>query len=157
MRINDAITGALLLAFGLAVIAMSWQFPEIPGQPYGAATFPLLIGIGFVLVSLVLMANGVGAWRSRAGTATPATGHSRAALFRMLLTVGLVVLYIAFSERLGFTLSSFLVLVTLFLALRVAAWIAVPVAILATLVIQQSFGVLMRVPLPRSEFFSFLW
>lgn len=157
MRINDAIAGVLFLAFGLVVIAMSWQFPSIPSQPYGASTFPVLIGSGFVLVSLVLIFKGVTEWATLPGFETTEWGRSRRALLRMALTVLLVVLYIAFSEQIGFILSSFLVLVTLLLATRVRPLVSVAVALVATVAIQQAFGVVLRVPLPRSEFLNFLW
>ena len=157
MRINDAIAGALLLVFGLAVAAMAMQFPAMPGQPYGAATFPVLIGAGFVLVALALIAKGILEWRSLPGVDASDWGRSGRAWFRMALTVLLVILYIAFSDWLGFAVSSFLVLVVLFLALEVRPVLAVGIAVLATLVIQQAFGVLLRVPLPRSELLAFLW
>ena len=157
MRINDAIAGVLFLAFGLAIIAYSWQFPEMPGQPYGAATFPILIGSGFVLVSLVLIAKGIAEWRNLPRLEASDGGLSPRALARMTLTVLLVVLYIAFSDRIGFAASSFLVLVTLFLALQVRPITAVAIALIATLAIQQAFGVALRVPLPRNDFFGFLW
>ena len=157
MKVNDALAGALFLAFGLVVFAVSWQMPAMPGQPYGAATFPLLIGAGFVLAALVLIARGIAGWRSLPGVELSGWGRSPLALGRMALTVVLVVLYILFSDRLGFTLSSFLVLVTLMLAMRVRVLPAVAVAAVATLLIQQAFGVLLRVPLPRSELFAFLW
>ena len=157
MRISDAIAGALLLAFGLAVIAMAVQLPDMPGQPYGAATFPVLIGAGFVLVSLALIAKGIADWRSLPGISATSWGRSPRAWFRIGLTLLVVALYIAFSDALGFAASSFLVLVSLLLALRVRAIVAVAVAVVATLAIQQSFGVLLRVPLPRSDLFAFLW
>jgi putative tricarboxylic transport membrane protein len=157
VRISDAIAGALLLVFGLAVVVMALQLPDMPGQPYGAATFPVLIGSGFMLVSLALIARGIADWRSLPGISAPDWGRSPGAWFRIALTIVLVALYIAFSDRLGFAASSFLVLVSLFLALRVRPVLAIPIAVLATLVIQQSFGVLLRVPLPRSELLAFLW
>lgn len=157
MRINDAIAGAIFLAFGLAVMAAAMQFPAMPGQPYGAATFPLLIGGGFVLVSLVLIGKGIAEWREIPGIRLTEWGRSPRALFRIGLTIVLVVLYIAFSDWLGFVASSFLVLVTLFVALRVRPLAAVGVALVGTLLIQQAFGVALRVPLPRSDVFAFLW
>lgn len=157
MRISDAIAGVLFLAFGLGVVAMALRFPEMPGQPYGAATFPLLIGTGFVLVSLALIAKGVADWHSLPGIVASGWGRSRRALLRMALTVLLVILYIAFSDWLGFTISSFLVLLLLFLAMQVRPVTAAAVALVTTLVIQQAFGVLLRVPLPRGDFLGFLW
>ncbi len=157
MRINDAIAGVMLLVFGLAVAALALQLPAMSGQPYGAATFPVLIGAGFVLVALALIAKGVAEWRSLPGVAASEWGRSPRAWFRMALTVVLVVLYIAFSDSLGFAPSSFLMLVLLFLALRVKWLLAAGIAVLATLVIQQAFGVVLRVPLPRSELLGFLW
>jgi putative tricarboxylic transport membrane protein len=157
MRINDAIAGVLLLVFGLAVIAMALQMPEMPGQPYGAASFPMLIGAGFVLISIALIARGVMEWQSLPGIAAAEWGRSRRAWLRIALTILLVVLYIVFSDVLGFTLSSFLVLLVLLLALEVRPVLAVGVAVLATLAIQQAFGVLLRVPLPRSQLLGFLW
>ena len=157
MRINDAIAGVLFLAFGLAVAVMALQLPEMPGQPYGAATFPVLIGGGFILVALALIAKGIADWSSLPGISASDWGRSRRAWFRIALTILLVALYIAFSDQLGFMLSSFLVLLVLFLARRVRPMLAVAVAIIATLVVQQSFGVLLRVPLPRSELLTFLW
>ena len=157
MRINDAIIGALLLVFAIAIVATAMQLPAMPGQPYGAATFPVLIGAGFGLVSLALIARGIAEWRSVPGYAAAEWGRSPRVWFRMALTVLLVALYIAFSDSLGFAVSSFLVLVLLLLALQVRAWMAVGIAALATLVIQQAFGVLLRVPLPRSDLFGFLW
>ena len=157
MRVNDALAGALFIVAGLVIILTAMQMPAMPGQPYGAATFPLVVGGGFILVSLALIASGIAGWRETPGVVATDWGRSGAALFRMALTVVLVVLYIAFSRALGFTLSSFLVLVTLFLALRVNPLIAIPVAAVATLAIQQAFGVALRVPLPRSDLFGFLW
>lgn len=157
MQVNDAIAGVLFLALGVAVIAAAMQFPAMPGQPYGAATFPLLIGGGFVAVSLVLIVQGVAGWRELPGFVAGDWGRSPRAILRMALTVALVVLYIAFSDWLGFVASSFLVLITLFLALGVRPLISAGVAALATLVIQQAFGVLLRVPLPRNDLLQFLW
>lgn len=157
MKVNDAIAGVLFLALGLAVIAAAMQFPAMPGQPYGAATFPMLIGGGFVVVALVLIGQGIAGWRALPGIVAGDWGRSPRAMLRMALTIVLVVLYIAFSDRLGFVVSAFLVLMTLFLALGVRPLLAAAVAVLATLVIQQSFGVLLRVPLPRNDFLQFLW
>jgi putative tricarboxylic transport membrane protein len=157
VKVSDAIAGALFLAFGVAVMAATLRFPDMPGQPYGAATFPLLIGGGFVLVAVALIVRGIADWHSLPGILLSDWGRSPRAWLRIALTVLLVTLYIAFSDLLGFTLSSFLVLMTLFLVMQVRPVTAVVVAVAATIVTQQAFGVLLRVPLPRSDYFGFLW
>lgn len=157
MRVNDAIAGLLFLVAGLAIALTAMRLPAMPGQPYGAATFPVLIGGGFVLVALVLIAQGLAGWRSLSGIQLHDWGRSPRALLRIALTVVVVILYILFSDSLGFVPSAFLALLALFLALGVGPLAAAGVAVLATLVIQQAFGVLLRVPLPRNDFLGFLW
>ncbi|HET7408689.1 MAG TPA: tripartite tricarboxylate transporter TctB family protein [Paracoccaceae bacterium] len=157
MKSNDAIAGALCLVFGLVLIVISSGFPAIPGQPYGAATFPVLIGVGFVLVSLALIVKGVAGWRELPGIAAEGWGRSPGALLRMALTIALIILYILFSGTLGFVPTSFLVLITLFLVLKVRPLLAIVIAVLVTVAMQQAFGIGLRVPLPRNEFFLFLW
>ena len=51
MRVNDAVTGAVLLVLSLAVVWHVRSFPTIPGQPYGAALYPLLVGCGLGYVA----------------------------------------------------------------------------------------------------------
>ena len=46
VRINDAVIGASLVLFALAMIWHTRTFPAMPGQNYGPALFPVLIGIG---------------------------------------------------------------------------------------------------------------
>ena len=45
MRINDAILGAVLLAFAVAVGLYARTLPAIPGQEYGASVFPTWIAL----------------------------------------------------------------------------------------------------------------
>ena len=47
MRVNDAVIGGVLVLFALAMIWYTRTFPAMPGQDYGPALFPVLIGIGF--------------------------------------------------------------------------------------------------------------
>ena len=49
MRINDAVIGAVLVLFALAMMWHTRTFPAMPGQDYGPALFPVLIGIGFLI------------------------------------------------------------------------------------------------------------
>ena len=46
MRFNDAVIGVVLLVFGAAVFIHSQlSFPGLPGQNYGPAFFPSILGV----------------------------------------------------------------------------------------------------------------
>ena len=149
MRINDAIVGALCLVFGLAVVAAAQTFPPMHGQPYGASTFPTLIGAGFAVLGLFLIVTGVGSWRETAGVTLTEWGRSPAAWLRLALMIGLVLAYILFSKDLGFLIAGAAVLFGMLLTFRTHPLTALAVAVAAVIVVQQVFGEVLRVPLPR--------
>src|SRR5687767_5853916 len=49
MRINDTLSGLLLLMFGTAVAVYAATFPATSGQTIGPGLFPMLIGCGLSL------------------------------------------------------------------------------------------------------------
>ena len=59
MRINEAVFGVVLLLFAAAMLWYTRTFPELPGQAYGSALFPRLIGVGFIATALILIVAGV--------------------------------------------------------------------------------------------------
>jgi putative tricarboxylic transport membrane protein len=63
VKINDALTGAALLALGLVILWHIQGFPAMPGQRFGPAWFPGIIAAGLAGCGLVLVVQGV---RSRA-------------------------------------------------------------------------------------------
>ncbi|HRO57986.1 MAG TPA: tripartite tricarboxylate transporter TctB family protein [Burkholderiaceae bacterium] len=160
MRVNDAVIGAVLLVLSLAVVWHVRSFPTIPGQPYGAALYPFLIGCGLGICSLLLIAKG---FRSgipivetgQRGDADDApSGHRPVAFVTTLLAL---LFYLLFAERLGFLVSSTLMLIALFLAYGVRRVMVVPLAVIATLVIHYGFYKLLKVPLPWGLLESFAW
>jgi hypothetical protein len=62
--------------------------------------------------------------------------------------VGLVLAYILASETIGFLPISIAILLIFLLMMGARWWVAAVVALVATLLIQQTFAVLLRVPLP---------
>lgn len=157
MKLDDLSLGALVLIAGVAVLASSFQFSAIPGQDYGAATMPRVIGGAAIALGLFLTAGAV----SR-GIRVPSaersdwarSGRSLALLF---LTLALILGYITLSGPLGFIPVAVTILVVMMLALGVRPVLAVAVAIAGALVIQFSFGRLLLVPLPRNPFFDLPW
>jgi len=157
MRINDAILGAVLLAFSLVVGLYARTFPAIPGQEYGASVFPTWISIALGAGSLVLIADGLREWAEiGAGSLAPwaRSGHHLRAL---AITIALVVFYILASTLLGFIPTAFIALVVLFTILGVRP-VLVPVLVAGlTMVVHYGFYSLLRVPLPWGVLTPWAW
>ncbi|MFN7102160.1 MAG: hypothetical protein ACK4N1_06000, partial [Pseudorhizobium sp.] len=59
MRFNDATIGAIFLLLGVSLAWYSYGLPAIPGQDYGAATFPLMVAVGLIGCSARLLYSGI--------------------------------------------------------------------------------------------------
>jgi putative tricarboxylic transport membrane protein len=146
MRVNDALIGAVLLAFAIAMFLYARTLPAIPGQQYGAAVFPMLIALGLGGCSLVLVASGVRRWQGAVTWNDWARTHH--AWAKLAVVVALILFYILAADLVGFMPMSILILLVFALMMGVRWWVAAAVAVLATLLIQQTFVGLLRVPLP---------
>lgn len=147
MRINDAFLGGAILILGILVVWWSSSFPAIPGQDYGAATFPVAIGWGLIVTAAAMIVTGV-RQGVRAGLAIDGWARSPLAWARVGAVIVLVLCYVLFSDRLGFLAASTILLLALMLMLRVPVIPAFVVSLAATLVIHQAFAGFLRVPLP---------
>ncbi len=150
MRANDTISGLVLIAVSAFMIYLTLDFPDFPGQKYGPALFPRILGAALILCGAILVFRGVSA--RRAGEAWIAFADWtrdpwRIASFVMLPL--LVVVYILVSEPIGFIPVAFAMLLLMFVWFRTRIIVAVPVAAIATWTMYWFFAVMMRVPLPR--------
>ena len=147
MRFSDTMLGAILLAFAAVLASYSWTFPAIPGQQYGAATFPILIAVGFAGCGAVLLARAV---RARGVPLIARTEWTRrpGAIPAVLTTVALVPAYILLAGPIGFVPVMAALLVIMFWLLRVPWWQGPALAVVVTLVIDFVFRNLLLVPLP---------
>ncbi len=150
MRVNDIIAGLVLIVFSAAMIAFTLTFPDFPGQKYGPALFPRILGTGLIVCGAILIRNGMLARRAGTGWVVldPWT-HDRWRITSFLLVLALLLLYILASETVGFIPMAILFLGALFLWLGVRLLPALATAIVTTIAIQWFFGSLLRVPLPR--------
>jgi putative tricarboxylic transport membrane protein len=150
MRMNDTVSGALLIALATAMIYLTLSFPPFPGQKYGPSLFPRLLGAGLIICGALLVVRGLKARTMGQPLVhiSPALRDGRAVL-SFLLMLAAILFYILFSEWLGFILTSAAILLVLFLWFRVNPLLALPLAIGATFLINWFFGSVMRVPLPR--------
>jgi len=155
MKVNDAVVGAALIALAVAILVHIQAYPLIPGQKYGAALFPGVIAVGFLITGAMLVARGVrqglplitlGAWLRSPALAT-----------NFLAICAVLVFYIVAADALGFVLTGTACLGALFLKFGVKPVRAIVIAVVATLVIHTLFYKLLRVPLPWGVLERFAW
>lgn len=156
MRLNDALSGLLLVLFGSAVVLYARMFPAMPGQSIGPGVFPMLLGAGLALCGAALF------WSGRKGDGAAWVEledwarRPRRAL-NALLVVGALIFYAQVVETVGFFLTALVFLVVLFLAFGVSRrWIA-PLAVAVTLGLHLAFYSLLRVPLPWGWLEGIAW
>lgn len=155
MKLNDAIIGAALAVLGVVILVHIQAYPTIPGQKYGPAIFPGVIAAGLILCGALLIRSGL-----RAGSpmvVLAAWTRSPRHIANFLFVLGALLFYIVASEWLGFVLTGTFILLALFWQLGVRMPLAVPVALIATLLVHSLFYKLMRVPLPWGVLQSVSW
>jgi putative tricarboxylic transport membrane protein len=156
MRVNDTLTGLLLLLFGTAVVVHARTFPSPAAQSVGPGVFPILVGGGVALCGVVLLWMG----RRQRGSA-PVELEAWVRQPRHALNASLVICALIFysvaAETVGFFLTAFVILAVLFLAFDVnRRWIA-PMAAAVTLGLHFAFHTLLRVPLPWGWLEGIAW
>ena len=149
MRLNDAVIGVALILFALVMIWHTRTFPAMPGQDYGPALFPTLIGIGFIVTGVILTVSGL-----RRRGLQPLVGggewlRSGPHVVNFLAVVGGLLLYILVSDWLGFILTALLLLFGWLVLFRGGKPISsLAIALAVTLVVNYAFSQLLLVPLP---------
>jgi putative tricarboxylic transport membrane protein len=157
VKLSDAVFGLLLLALGAAVIAVVSSYPTIPAQRVGPALFPGLIALGLMIGGSILFVRG---WRKSATVPWVRFEpwvHSPRHVAGVLGVIGSVVFYITAVDRLGFFLTSLLILTVSFRLFGVQLGRSIVIAGIATFVIHFAFYKLLRVPLPWGIFTNFAW
>lgn len=153
MRLGDSALGLLVLLGGAALFWAGLGFSPIPGQEYGAQTMPKTIGLLAMVVGVVLMVTG----RGQPALTLADWSRDPMAWARLAAAILLILFYVLFAGKLGFLIAGFLLLLAMMLLTGTRPLVAVVVAICAVIVVQYSFGQLLRVPLPRGEFLALPW
>jgi putative tricarboxylic transport membrane protein len=157
MHVSDRISGAAVALLGLLTIVGASQLPPMPGQDVGPSAFPIVIGIGLGISGL-LIALGIGHRFEEEAQAdlaaieaetmpAGAEGDARSA-WRAWLPPALLLVYVAVVGRIGFVPTAAALILVASLALGARLRLALPMALLAPLVVHLLFAKLLRVPLP---------
>jgi putative tricarboxylic transport membrane protein len=147
VHLSDRVTGAVLVALGGAAAIVGSRLPAVPGQDVGPAAFPLVIGSGLVICG-ALIAFGVGRSFEVPEEEDAGPGPWRLGGLRALIPPALLVFYVYASEPLGFLLTGAIMVLVAAMALGARPRLAVPIAVVAPLLVHLAFYKLLRVPLP---------
>lgn len=155
MRLNDALLGAILIVIAVALAVIARGFPAVPGQDYGASAFPTLIAAGFAGCGLVLIRQGLKekaplvVWRDWT--------RDHRHVVNVLAIIAATLFYIFAADRLGFILTTALILLALLRRFRVGWGTSVAIAVVIPVVMQYLFGNLLLVPLPWGVLAPIRW
>jgi putative tricarboxylic transport membrane protein len=157
VKVNDAVSGALLLAGAAAIALYARTLPSIPGQQYGAGAFPLVIAGGLAACALILIVKGLQSRHTVPFVTAPPWGRDHRLVINLFATLGVLLAYILFSEAIGFILFSVAILFLLFILFGARPLPSIVVALVATLAIHFAFYKLLRVPLPWGVLTPIAW
>ncbi len=157
MRFNDAVLGAIVAAFGIYVIVEAGTFPGLPGQTYGPAFFPTIIGTVLGLCGTLLVVKGVATAERRPLVVWGEWVSSPRHIVNFVLVPVLLIAYILFSKAVGFILISAAILVILIRRFGGGWKAAVATSVLATFVIHTMFYKVLHVPLPWGVLAPVAW
>ena len=157
MFIPDKVSGMMLVGLGSAAAYGGSLLPPVPGQQVGPEVFPMVVGIGLVLCG-ALITFGVGSEIEREAEAELAA-HSvdlepeapRPPLLnaaKTLLPPALLLAYVFVGDRLGFVPTAFFMVLAISLTMGARLKLALPLALIAPVVVHLVFLKLLRVPLP---------
>jgi putative tricarboxylic transport membrane protein len=156
MRLNETLTGILLLIFGIATFAYAQTFPPSPGQNIGPDLFPSIMGGGLAACGLIL----VGTSRRQPATAWIAFDEwvrKPRMVFNGFLVIADLIFYALVVDRVGFFVTAFTFLTVLLLAFGVQRrWVPL-IAVAVTFGLHFVFYTLLRVPLPWGWFEGIAW
>jgi putative tricarboxylic transport membrane protein len=155
VKVNDALSGAALVALGAIVLWHTRDFPKIPGQNYGAAWFPGWIAAGLIACGALLIAARLRAAAPEPLLALPDWTQRKRPVASVAALVGGLVAYVLVVDALGFHVTAAALLLLWSRLLGASLRLALPAALAATIVIHLAFYKLLKVPLPWGVFERF--
>ncbi len=149
MILSDRLWGILWSFFGLAVFWRAQSFPILPGQAYGSALMPGIVGAGLLLCGLALIAGDLRRRPRPPLLRLSEEARDGARLLDAGAVIAALAAFILLADRLGFIVTATAVVGALIRRFRGrGAPLAFGLALLAVLVVDWLFRVLLLVPLP---------
>jgi putative tricarboxylic transport membrane protein len=159
MRLPDRATGLLIFGLGAVVAYAGSRLPPVPGQQIGPNVFPFVIGIGLCLCGLMIAFRIGHSFEEEAEADLAAhsdlptkeqvlASHGSLYRLRILIPPALLVFYAMAADRLGFYVTTAIMILTAALVFGARPRLAVPIALIAPVLVHLVFYKLLRVPLP---------
>ncbi len=149
MRFNDAVFGVILLVFSTTITLIAQEtFPELPGQQYGPAFFPTIIGAVLFGCGVILLVRGIARLKSEPIVNLGEWAGSSRHVGNFVLVFVVLIVYILLTDAVGFIPMSFLILSVLLTRFGCRLPTSLAIAAVVTLVIHTVFYKLLLVPLP---------
>ena len=150
MRINDAILGVLTIAVSIFIIIASRSFPALPGVPYGPGMFPTIIAGCMIFGGVILIIKGLWNLKRTGWLTLEPWAKSLKTYVTLTLIFTVLLFYIFFSEKLGFLITSAIIIYTMLLWTRgrYKFFSSFIISVTFSVIIYLIFVKFMRVPLP---------
>ncbi len=148
MRFNDAILGVIIVAFGVFVIAMASTFSGLPGQDFGPAFFPTVVGGIMLACGVILITKGYAVRKEVGWVEFGEWAKSPRHIINLILVPVAMIVYIVASDFIGFVPISFVVLFVLLARFGVSVVASIVLSAATTLIIHTVFYKFLLVPLP---------
>lgn len=144
MKKNDLIAGSLFIAFGLFIFTQTSTYPSLEKGHPGPDLFPNILAILFIGFGLALILKA----RKHLLSKTELLPSTPKRLSNAFFVIGIIVAYVAIVNRVGFLITSVVLLFILMKKLGVTILKSAITSILITLFINLLFSKILRVPLP---------
>ena len=152
MKRARLITSAVLLALACVTLLETGKLPIGNLHSPQAGFFPLLIGLLLGVFSVVLLFQTLKEKRGETSPAPTPSGRQK----RVLLTLGALFCVALFFERLGYLISTFLLIGFLLATVsRQKPWVVITTAFLSSVISYLLFGVVLQTQLPAGILSSF--
>ncbi len=148
MRLDDRLTGGLLVLAGIGITVAARGIPSVPGTTFGPDLLPMIVGVSLAACGVLIFVGGVRA----AGTVpwvdlSDWSGRGRG-IVGAVWAVGGTIVGVLFLQQLGFPLFAFVFALPLMLLMGARPVISIVVSAVVALVAFAIFYYLLLVPLP---------
>jgi hypothetical protein len=145
---DEIIGGIVLLLFGLVTVILSLRMPLGTFRMAGTGLFPLFLGILLMLLSGLFLLRLF--LKTRRMPEKSSSGEIPGSSNQLVLFFGTMVLVTLLFNRLGYPLSSFLLMVALLRVLGVKRWtLTLPLSFATAVVCYFLFVQWLKIPLPK--------